>query len=144
MFNKEKNAPFSEKGSPSSATLISSGTILNGDVKSGNDLRIDGTIHGHVKCSARIIVGPTGYVEGNIEGINADIVGKVKGNIMVKELLQLREQSNVEGNIIAAKLQVDPTSVFNGKCQMGPQAASIVTMSNPDAQSANTAKAEAK
>jgi len=130
MFNKEKASAYSEKSYSNSATLISSGTILKGDVKSENDLRIDGTIHGNVYSSAKIIVGPSGFVEGNIEGAQADITGKVNGNITVKELLQLRGESNVQGNISATKLQIDPTAVFNGKCQMGPQSASVVTMSN--------------
>ena len=140
MFNKEKNLSFAEKGTSNSATLISSGTILRGNVKSENDLRIDGTIHGNVISSAKIVVGPTGFVEGNIEGVNADITGRVKGNISVKELLQLREKSNLEGNIIAAKLQVDPAAIFNGKCQMGAQAGSVVLMSTPDVQPAATAE----
>jgi cytoskeletal protein CcmA (bactofilin family) len=140
MFNKEKNLSFSEKSTPGSATLISSGTILRGNVKSDSDLRIDGTIHGNVSSSAKIVVGPSGYVEGNIEGANADVTGRVKGNITVKELLQLREKSNVEGNIIAVKLQVDPAAIFNGKCQMGAQAGSVVLMSTPDVQPTAEAK----
>jgi cytoskeletal protein CcmA (bactofilin family) len=140
MFNKEKNLSFTEKGTSNSATLISSGTILRGNVKSENDLRIDGTIHGNVISSAKIVVGPTGFVEGNIEGLNADITGRVKGNITVSELLQLREKSNLEGNIIAAKLQVDPAAIFNGKCQMGAQAGSVVLMSTADVQPAATAE----
>ena len=130
MFNKEKTSAYSEKSYSNSATLISSGTSLKGDVKSENDLRIDGTIHGNVYSSAKIIVGPSGFVEGNIEGTNADITGKVTGNITVKELLQLRGESNVQGNIAATKLQIDPSAMFNGKCQMGAQPASVVTMSN--------------
>jgi cytoskeletal protein CcmA (bactofilin family) len=130
MFNKEKNSAYSEKTYSNSATLISSGTILKGDVKSENDLRIDGAIHGNVYSSAKIIVGPSGFVEGNIEGANADITGKVTGNISVKELLQLRGESQVNGNIFAVKLQIDPTAIFNGKCQMGTQPASVVTMNN--------------
>jgi cytoskeletal protein CcmA (bactofilin family) len=140
MFNKEKNQAFSEKSFSNSATLISSGTILKGDVKSNNDLRIDGTIHGNVTSSSKIVIGPNGVVEGNVEGANADVTGKVVGNIIVKELLQLREESKVDGNIIAAKLQIDPSAVFNGKCQMGPQAGSVVSMSNTDVQS--TAEAQ--
>ena len=136
MFHKEKNSPASERSTPNSATLISSGTVLKGDVKSQNDLRIDGTIQGNVKSSAKIIIGPGGFVEGNIEGTNADVIGKVKGNVHVKELLQLREQGNIEGNIIATKLQVDPSATFNGKCQMGAQAASVVLMNNADVQTA--------
>ena len=130
MFNKEKSSAYSEKSYSNSATLISSGTSLKGDVKSESDLRIDGTIHGNVYSSAKIIIGPSGVVEGNIEGANADITGKVTGNINVKELLQLRGECHVNGNISATKLQIDPTAMFNGKCQMGAQPASVVTMTN--------------
>lgn len=130
MFNKEKNSSSSEKNYPGSATLISSGTTLKGDVKSENDLRIDGSIHGNVYCKAKIIVGPSGYVEGNIEGANADITGKVNGNISVKELLQLKAEGNVNGNIIAAKLQIDPTAVFNGKCQMAAHTNGVMNLNN--------------
>jgi cytoskeletal protein CcmA (bactofilin family) len=132
MFNKEKNSANPEKSHSNSATLISSGTILKGDLKSENDLRIDGTIHGNVSSSSKIIIGPSGFVEGNIDGNNADITGKVTGNINVKELLQLRAQSNVNGNISATKLQIDPTAMFNGKCQMGTQPASVVIMNNEE------------
>jgi len=131
MFNKEKSSA-SEKLYSNSATLISSGTTLKGDVKSENDLRIDGTIKGNVYSSSKIIIGPSGFVEGNIEGANADITGKVTGNISVKELLQLRAESNVNGNIAATKLQIDPTAMFNGKCQMGTQPASVVIMNNEE------------
>ncbi|MGZ8544853.1 MAG: bactofilin family protein [Flavisolibacter sp.] len=139
MF-KEKNHTSGDKGISNSATLIAPGTILKGDVQSENDLRIGGTIQGNVKCTARVIVGPSGFVEGNIEGANADVIGKVKGNVHVKELLQLREKGNVEGNVIANKLQIDPTAVFNGKCQMGASAASVVLMGKTDVQQTAEAK----
>jgi cytoskeletal protein CcmA (bactofilin family) len=139
MFDKKKTEQTPVSGS---ATLVSAGTTFQGDINSDNDLRIDGTIKGNIRSSARIVIGPTGVVEGNIHGTHADITGKVKGDIEVKDLLQLRENSNVAGNIIATKLQVDPTAVFNGKCQMGPQAASIVKMDQPDAQPTVTAKAK--
>lgn len=117
MFSKEKGANGTSF-SGGSATLISAGTTLNGDVASEADLRVDGTVKGNVICSSKVIIGSTGVVEGNITGQQADVSGKVLGNIEVKELLQLREESNVEGNIMAAKLQIEPTAIFNGRCQM--------------------------
>ena len=132
MFNKEKNP--TDRSASNSATLISAGTTFKGDVISENDLRIDGTINGNVHCSAKIIVGPTGFVDGNIEGQQADITGKVKGNIIVKDLLQLKAEGNVQGNITAAKLQVDPTTTFNGHCQMGTAVANIVQMTENELQ----------
>ena len=145
MFNKDKS-PNSEKQFSSSATLISAGTVLKGDIISENDLRIDGTVKGNIKSSAKIIIGATGFIEGNIEGGNADITGKVQGNIVVKEFLQLRSECNVIGNLTAAKLQIDPTATFNGQCKMGTSVAtstskaSIVQMSSTDVQPAAEAK----
>jgi len=135
MFNKEKTNGISDKIG-NSATLISEGTNLQGDVKSENDLRIDGTIHGNVISSAKVVIGPTGLVEGNIHGKQADITGKVNGNITVMEVLQLRGECNVKGNIHAATLQIDPTAIFNGQCQMGAVPASVVVMSTVDEQTA--------
>jgi cytoskeletal protein CcmA (bactofilin family) len=133
MFNKEKTTTQIDRPSGGSATIICTGTTLHGDVTSDNDLRIDGTIQGNVTSSAKVIVGNTGYIEGNIDGQQADINGKVVGNILAKELLQLRGQCDVQGNITAAKLQVEPTATFNGICQMG-SVANIVQMSANDAQ----------
>ena len=130
MFNKEKTSSTDKQFSNSSATLISAGTILNGDIISETDLRIDGTIKGNIKCSSKIIIGSTGFVDGNIEGANADITGKVKGNIVVKEFLQLRGECNVTGNLSAAKLQIDPTATFNGQCQMGGTIAASTSKAN--------------
>lgn len=115
--------------SSSGATLISAGTTLKGDINSNSDLRIDGTIIGNINSSAKIIIGSTGVVEGDIVGNNADVLGKVSGNIRVRELLQLRGQSVVTGNLYAGKLQVEPSATFNGQCHMG---ANIVEMSSTD------------
>jgi cytoskeletal protein CcmA (bactofilin family) len=50
-------------------------------------------------------------------------------------MLQLRSQANVQGNITAATLQIDPSAIFNGQCQMG-NAANVVVMNSIDAQTA--------
>ena len=117
MFNKEKSTT-TEKTVSTSATLISAGTVLQGDLKSEADLRIDGTIHGNVTSSSKIIVGPTGFVEGHIQGVQADITGKVIGNISVKELAQLRTKAHVQGNITAVSLQIESGAAFNGQSIM--------------------------
>lgn len=108
-------------------TLISTGTTLKGDLSSNSDLRIDGTVIGNITSSSKIVIGANGVVEGDIFGTQADIVGKVSGNIRTKELLQLRGESIVTGNLFAGKLQVEPSATFNGQCHMG---ANVVEMNN--------------
>ena len=120
-----------EKPGGNGTTLIGAGTTLKGDLISNSDIRIDGTITGNIQCSAKIIVGENGVVEGDIAGNQADIVGKVNGNIKAKELLQLRGNCVVNGNVYAGKLQVEPTATFNGQCHMG---ANVVEMAGSEPQ----------
>lgn len=127
MFSKEKNNG-SEKFAPGNATLISAGTVLQGDLNSETDLRIDGTIHGNVSSGAKIIVGPEGFVEGTVQGAQADVAGKVVGNITVKDLASLRAKSNVQGNITALSLQIEAGALFNGQSIMTTTVAAVTNV----------------
>ncbi len=137
MFTKNKTEMPNTTNNGSGATLIGAGTTLKGDIKSNNDLRIDGTVIGNINSNAKIIIGTSGVVEGDIIGNQADIVGKVSGNIRAKELLQLRGESTVTGNIYAGKLQIEPTATFNGQCHMG---ANVVEISKNEQQAQAIAK----
>lgn len=136
MFNTKQKPdmqPEKTNGGGNGTTLIGTGTTVKGDISSNSDLRIDGTIVGNINCSSKIIVGASGIVEGDISGNQADVVGKVSGNIRAKDILQLRGDCVVSGDIYAGKLQVEPTATFNGQCHMG---ANVVGMSNNNEQQA--------
>ena len=128
MFNaKNKTDMALEKPtSGNGTTLVGAGTTVKGDISSNSDLRIDGTVIGNIHCSAKVVIGANGVVEGDISGNQADIIGKVSGNIKAKDLLQLRGDSTVTGNLYAEKLQVEPSATFNGQCHMGTTANSKV------------------
>ncbi|MBS1760443.1 MAG: polymer-forming cytoskeletal protein [Bacteroidetes bacterium] len=134
MFNNNnKSDRHFSSGSGSGATIISTGTTVKGDISSDGDFRIDGTIEGNITSNAKIVIGHSGIVQGDLLGQQADIVGKVNGNIRVKDLLQLRGDAVVNGNIYAGKLQVEPSATFNGQCFMG---ANVVEMNNNESQTA--------
>jgi cytoskeletal protein CcmA (bactofilin family) len=128
MFNGKNKSDSFEVGSEkapvsTSASLIGAGTTMKGDISSNGDLRIDGTLVGNIHCSAKVVIGANGNVQGDIHGQQADIMGKVTGTIKVKDLLMLKGGSVVNGNLEAAKLQIEPAANFNGECHMAPQAA---------------------
>lgn len=133
MFNSKSKSSFDET-SNNANTLIGAGTIITGDLESNGDIRIDGTLRGNLTGKAKIIIGADGLVEGNIYGLQADIMGQVTGNIQVKELLYLHGTTQVNGDIAAGKLQVEPTAVFNGNCIMG---ANVVELKNDLATAVN-------
>jgi len=129
MFN-QKEKTIQENNLQTGNTLIAPGTIITGDIVSNVDVRIDGILKGNISGSAKILLGEDGLVEGNIEGRQADIMGTVRGKLMIKELLSLRGNATVNGDIVAGKLEIESTVTFNGKCQMGEN--NVVEMNKED------------
>ena len=117
MFNS-KSKPAIEINMTTGNTLIGNGTVITGDIISKFDIRIDGTFKGNISGDSKVIVGQDGNVEGDINCAQADILGKIKGNITVKDLLNLRGKAVISGDIFAVKLQIEPTVIFNGQCHM--------------------------
>lgn len=135
MFNqKSKSDTFQETSTPGGASIIASGTTLKGDISSSGDIRIDGVLQGNIHCTAKVVIGSNGVVNGDIAGQQADIMGKVTGTIKVKELLQLKGGSQVNGNIHAGKLQIEPSANFNGQCHMAEGSTPVQTAASSNGQ----------
>ncbi len=135
MFNKNSNensmASGRQESSGSSINLIGTGTTIEGDIRSNGDLRIDGTVHGNVFSKAKVVVGGTGLVEGDISCQNADISGSVKGKSTINELLFLKATSKMNGDIVTGKLIVEVGASFTGSCNMGPMIKDIKNVDKP-------------
>jgi len=123
MFNNSPKAVHetgkqTEQGG--SINIIGAGTVIEGDVKSGGDIRIDGTVYGSIHTKAKAVVGTSGVVEGDVHCQNADVSGRVKGKTNVAELLFLKSTARVTGDIVTGKLVVEVGANFTGTCNMGP------------------------
>jgi cytoskeletal protein CcmA (bactofilin family) len=114
----------------SSVNLIGNGTKITGDIQSAGDVRIDGTLTGNIVISGKFVLGSHGLIDGNITCANAELGGEVKGTIEVTEILALKASAKVSGDIITAKLMIEPGALFTGTCNMGAKVKSMVQNSN--------------
>jgi cytoskeletal protein CcmA (bactofilin family) len=101
-----------------SLNTIGTDTIINGDIKAKGDLRIDGSVKGHVNSSALVVIGPNAVIDGNVEGDNVIVEGIVNGNISVSNELNLKSNARIQGDILMSRLIVENGAIFNGKSQM--------------------------
>ncbi len=99
--------------------IIGAGTRIEGAITCDGDIRIDGSVKGTVTSKAKIVVGPTGSIEGDLFCENADVSGKIFGSIEVSELLFMKSTSYLEGDITTTKFVVEAGAKFNGNCRMG-------------------------
>ncbi len=98
---------------------IVEGTAVEGDIQSESNIRIDGKFVGTINTKGRLVVGPSGVVEGTVLCENSEIEGKLKGKINVMQLLSLKATAKVEGDIATDKLSIEPGASFSGTCSMG-------------------------
>ena len=122
MFKSEKtnsNIVKTNINSPELLNRIVEGTSIEGQINSKSNIRIDGFLKGTVITQGRLVLGPEGKIEGEIQCNNADIEGTLNGTINVKELLTLKTSAKLQGDITTNKLAIEPGAVFSGTCSMG-------------------------
>jgi len=121
MFKNNNSTSQSGTGvvDTNSIDRIAEGSILEGNITSTNGIRIDGIVKGSVNCEGKVVVGVGGVVEGEIICVAADIEGTLKSSIEVKDILELKATSNLQGEITTGKLSIEPGATFTGSCKMG-------------------------
>ena len=98
--------------------IIGNGTEIKGDIVAKGDIRIDGKIIGNLTTQHKLIIGETGYIEGEIKAAIADISGKAKGKLFASQISFLRSTANFEGELTTDKLVIEEGAIFNGTCNM--------------------------
>lgn len=118
MFNSKDDKKVAEEVRDSTNT-IGKGTLVQGNIETFGNIRIEGKIIGDLKTKSKVVLGESSQVQGNILAQNAEIGGEVKGVVEVSDLLILKPSSIIHGDIITNKLIVESGATFNGGCKMG-------------------------
>ncbi len=98
--------------------IIGIGTKITGDINSNGDIRVDGSLSGKLITKGKVVIGETGKIKGEINCKNSDVEGSIEGKIIVSQLLSLKSKARINGDIIAARLAIEPGCQFSGNCDM--------------------------
>ncbi len=82
-------------------------------------VRIDGRIEGNLAQQDGhgrwIIIGHTAEVHGDIRAQNISVAGKVIGNIVASESIELIDGCEVRGNITHKSINIEPGASLHGQ-----------------------------
>ncbi|MDN3668573.1 polymer-forming cytoskeletal protein [Echinicola jeungdonensis] len=117
MFNKteEKKAAVEMVNS---SNVIAKETTIKGDIITYGNIRIEGTVEGTLSSKTKIVIGDSAFLKGNIDSKEAEIAGKIVGEVRCTEILFLKKTAVIEGNIYSKRLVIENGAVFNGECKM--------------------------
>jgi len=118
MFGKEQDSaapPVDAK----TTSILAHGCKFKGEITAQGTFRVEGEFEGTITNPENLVVGKTGVVTADITVKNAIIGGRVFGNIIAENKIELQGGSHVEGDIRTRRLVIDEGVFFEGNCSMG-------------------------
>ena len=99
-------------------TIIGNGAVCNGDFNAEGSIRIDGTVQGNVTVSGTLIIGVTGYINGDVNASVVIVGGEINGNVNAPDKMELTSTARMIGDIVTTTIVIDERAIFQGNCNM--------------------------
>lgn len=106
------------KGDTRLGTIVGKGTKIEGTINIEGATRIDGTVTGKLIANDIVTVGSTGVVKAEIRARAIVVGGRVEGNLIAGEKVELQAKSELIGDITAKSLLVEHGAIFHGNSRM--------------------------
>lgn len=123
-------------------TIIGNGAECNGDFNAEGSIRVDGTIQGNVTVSGTLIVGVSGYINGDVNASVVIVGGEINGNVNAPDKMELTSTARMIGDIVTTTIVIDERAVFQGNCNMNQDVSG--KKPRPDSRALKAGKKTAK
>lgn len=121
VFRRRSSTP--PASSRNGYSIIAAGTTLLGDVETAGTLRIEGAIAGSSVRADVIVLGASGTITGDVHAREAVIAGRVEGELVTTERLELQSSAVIDGSVATPVLVVHDGAAVQGNVRAGSAAA---------------------
>jgi cytoskeletal protein CcmA (bactofilin family) len=105
--------PPSEPPAPAGHLTISH--TIRGEISGREDLFVDGEIEGKIHLEdAKIVIGPNGRVNADVEAREILVLGKVKGNLHGRDSVTIGRTGHVIGDVVTRYISVEDGAQVQG------------------------------
>jgi cytoskeletal protein CcmA (bactofilin family) len=109
---------FEKKSQPPIRTLVGEGTVITGELRFVEGVRVDGEVHGDVVGveggRSILVISEKGRVVGKVKADHVIINGEVNGPVEARELLELQPKARVVGDLRYEALEMHQGALIDG------------------------------
>jgi cytoskeletal protein CcmA (bactofilin family) len=129
-----------------SKNVLNSDVELKGTLKFSGELTFDGKLEGDINSDGVLNLGDNAVVKGNINAATIVMRGKINGNVIAKEKLDIKSKTELFGDIRAPRLAIEEGVTFVGKTEVNPNkiAPSVAPSAAGDGRGMEPAREPAK
>lgn len=99
-------------------SIIASGTIVSGDVKTEGTVKIEGEVLGNVIAAQQVLLARGSRVKGDVQTREAVIGGLVEGAIRAGDRVEIQATAVVQGDITTQRIVIAEGGQVNGGLEM--------------------------
>ena len=114
MNTSTNNTPNSSKN------VLNSDVEIKGTLKFSGELTFDGKLDGDINSEGSLNLGDNAVVKGNLNVNNVIVRGKINGNIVAREKIEIKAKTEMFGDIRTPKLVIEEGVTFVGKSEVNP------------------------
>src|SRR3954469_8385387 len=103
-----------------SKNVLNSDVELKGTLKFSGELTFDGKLEGDVNSDGTLHLGDNAVIKGNINVNSVIVRGKINGNVVAKEKIDIKTKTELFGDIRSPKLVIEEGVTFVGKTEVNP------------------------
>lgn len=116
---RQANPSTSFAGPATEHATIGRSIVIKGEVSGQEALFVDGTVEGAIRFPEhRVSVGRGSQVTADITAKDVVVMGSVKGNIHCSDLLDVRAESTIRGDIVTRRIRIDDGAVLRGSVEI--------------------------
>src|SRR5579862_8999395 len=105
---------------PTSKNILNSDVEVKGTLKFSGEMTFDGKVDGDINSEGTLNLGDNAVVKGTIDVGSVVVRGKITGNIVAKDKIELKAKTELFGDVRAAKLAMEEGVTFVGKTEVNP------------------------
>ncbi len=104
----------------STKNVLNSDVEIKGNLKFSGELTFEGKLDGEIHTDGTLHLGDTAVVNGTINAGSVIVRGKINGNIIAKDKIDIKSKTELFGDIRASKLVIEEGITFVGKTEVNP------------------------
>lgn len=105
--------------------MLDKDSEVSGKLSFTGPTRIDGTLRGEVRASELLVIGETARVEGRVRATQVLLLGRVDGEVLGAERVEIGPQGVLRGTLETRALVVHEGGVLDGDCSVAAPKATV-------------------
>jgi cytoskeletal protein CcmA (bactofilin family) len=95
---------------------VGKSVVFKGELSSSEDMTIDGRVEGTIDVRDNtLVIGPDADIRADIAAGTVTVFGAVRGNIVARDKVELRQTASVIGDIVTPRLALVEGGTLSGR-----------------------------